>query len=142
LMASPMAHQTGFMYGLMMPIELNAKVVLQDVWDVSQAVDLIHQHQVSFTMASTPFLNDLSTTVAEQHDQVVSLKTFLCAGAPIPSSLVKKAQESLWLKVICAWCMTECGAITTTRSEDDYKHFFNTDGISFPGVDIKIVNKA
>ncbi|WP_313661402.1 AMP-binding protein, partial [Acinetobacter variabilis] len=52
LMASPMAHQTGFMYGLMMPIQLNTKVVLQDVWDVSKAVDLIHQHQVNFTMAS------------------------------------------------------------------------------------------
>src|SRR5690606_36464450 len=74
LMASPMSRRTGFMYGLMMPIELNAKVVLQDVWDVSQAVHLIHQHQVSFTMASTPFLNDLSTTVAEQQNQVSSLK--------------------------------------------------------------------
>ena len=30
LMASPMAHQTGFMYGLMMPIMLGASVVLQD----------------------------------------------------------------------------------------------------------------
>lgn len=142
LMASPMAHQTGFMYGLMMPIELNAKVVLQDVWDVSQAVDLIHQHQVSFTMASTPFLNDLSTTVAEQQDQVSSLKTFLCAGAPIPGSLVQKARETLGVKVISAWGMTECGAITTTRPEDEDERSFNTDGIALPGVEIKIVNKA
>lgn len=74
LMASPMAHQTGFMYGLIMPVILQAKVVLQDVWDVSQAAELIHQHQVSFTMASTPFLNDLTNTVAEHHDQVKSLK--------------------------------------------------------------------
>ncbi|PWF32429.1 hypothetical protein DBB30_33390, partial [Yersinia pestis] len=44
-------------------------------------VTLIHQHQVNFTMASTPFLNDLSNTVAEQHDKVDSLKIFLCAGA-------------------------------------------------------------
>src|SRR5262249_46898824 len=29
LMASPMAHQTGFMYGLMMPIMLHGSVVLQ-----------------------------------------------------------------------------------------------------------------
>lgn len=142
LMASPMAHQTGFMYGLMMPIELNAKVVLQDVWDVSQAVDLIHQHQVSFTMASTPFLNDLSTTVAEQQNQVSSLKTFLCAGAPIPGSLVQKARETLGVKVISAWGMTECGAITTTRPEDEDERSFNTDGIALPGVEIKIVNKA
>ena len=142
LMASPMAHQTGFMYGLMMPIQLNTKVVLQDVWDVSKAVDLIHQHQVNFTMASTPFLNDLSNTVAEQHDKVDSLKIFLCAGAPIPGPLVQKAREILGIKVISAWGMTECGAVTTTCPEDDDERSFNTDGIALPGVDVKIVDKT
>lgn len=141
LMASPMAHQTGFMYGLMMPIQLNTKVVLQDVWDVAKAVDLIHQHQVNFTMASTPFLNDLSNTVAEQHDKVDSLKIFLCAGAPIPGPLVQKARETLGVKVISAWGMTECGAVTLTRPEDEDERSFNTDGIALPVVEIKIVDK-
>lgn len=141
LMASPMAHQTGFMYGLMMPIQLNTKVVLQDVWDVAKAVDLIHQHQVNFTMASTPFLNDLSNTVAEQHDKVDSLKIFLCAGAPIPGPLVQKAREILGVKVISAWGMTECGAVTLTRPKDEDERSFNTDGIALPGVEIKIVDK-
>lgn len=141
LMASPMAHQTGFMYGLMMPIQLNTTVVLQDVWDVVKAVDLIHQHQVTFTMASTPFLNDLSNTVAEQHDKVDSLKIFLCAGAPIPGPLVQKAREALGVKVISAWGMTECGAVTLTRPEDEDERSFNTDGIALPGVEIKIVDK-
>ena len=141
LMASPMAHQTGFMYGLMMPIQLNTTVVLQDVWDVAKAVDLIHQHQVNFTMASTPFLNDLSNTVAEQHDKVDSLKIFLCAGAPIPGPLVQKARDILGVKVISAWGMTECGAVTLTRPEDEDERSFNTDGIALPGVEIKIVDK-
>ena len=142
LMASPMAHQTGFMYGLIMPIVLKSKVVLQDVWDVHQAVELIHQHQVSFTMASTPFLNDLTNTVAEHHDQVKSLKTFLCAGAPIPGPLVQKAREILGVKVISAWGMSECGAVTTTRPEDDDERSFNTDGLPLPGVETKVVDKV
>ena len=41
LMASPMAHQTGFMYGLMMPIMLRASAVLLDVWEPKKAVELI-----------------------------------------------------------------------------------------------------
>ncbi|QIO05848.1 cyclohexanecarboxylate-CoA ligase [Acinetobacter shaoyimingii] len=141
LMASPMAHQTGFMYGLIMPIELKAKIVLQDVWEVSQAIDLIQQHQVSFTMASTPFLNDLANTVAEKQRQVNSLKTFLCAGAPIPSPLVQKAREILGVKVISAWGMTECGAVTLTKPEDEEERSFNTDGIDLPGVETKIVDR-
>lgn len=37
--------------------------------------------------------------------------------------------------------MTECGAVTLTRPEDEDEHSFNTDGIALPGVEIKIVNK-
>ena len=139
LMGSPMAHQTGFMYGLIMPVLLKAKAVLQDVWDVNTAIDLIHKHQVSFTMASTPFLNDLSEAVLNSHKSLDSLKIFLCAGAPIPSTLVQKARQNMGVKVISAWGMTECGAVTTTRPEDDDERSFNTDGLPLPGVEVKVV---
>ena len=139
-MGSPMAHQTGFMYGLIMPVLLKAKAVLQDVWDVNTAIDLIHEHQVTFTMASTPFLNDLSEAVLDTHQSLDSLKLFLCAGAPIPSTLVQKARQNLGVKVISAWGMTECGAVTTTRPEDDDERSFNTDGLPLPGVEVKIVD--
>jgi cyclohexanecarboxylate-CoA ligase len=56
LMASPLAHQTGFMYGIVMPIALGGKVVFQDIWNPAKAVDLIAEQQVTFTMAATPFL--------------------------------------------------------------------------------------
>ncbi len=36
LMASPLAHQTGFMYGIVMPIALGGKVVFQDIWNAGQ----------------------------------------------------------------------------------------------------------
>ena len=140
LMGSPMAHQTGFMYGLIMPVLLKAKAVLQDVWDVNVAIDLIHKHQVTFTMASTPFLNDLSEAVVETHQSLDSLKLFLCAGAPIPSTLVQKARQNIGVKVISAWGMTECGAVTTTCPEDDDERAFNTDGLPLPGVEVKIVD--
>ena len=63
LMASPMAHQTGFMYGLMMPIMLKASAVILDIWDPLKAIDLIRSEGVTFTMASTPFLSLSHTMV-------------------------------------------------------------------------------
>ena len=61
LMASPMAHQTGFMYGLMMPIVLRARAVLQDVWQPAKALDVIRAERVSFTMASTGSTSSIGT---------------------------------------------------------------------------------
>ncbi|NMM89914.1 cyclohexanecarboxylate-CoA ligase [Rhodococcus sp. SRB_17] len=140
LMASPMAHQTGFMYGLIMPIVLQARAVLQDIWEPKQAIALINAEQASFTMASTPFLTDLARTVAETGVAVPSLRTFLCAGAPIPGPLVEQARKTLGAKIVSAWGMTENGAVTLTRLEDDDERSFNTDGCPLPGVEIKVVD--
>ena len=142
LMASPMAHQTGFMYGLMMPIMLRAAVVLQDVWDPKRAIDLIGRERVSFTMASTPFLADLTRVVGEAGTPVPSLKTFLCAGAPIPGPLVEQARQTLGAKIVSAWGMTENGAVTTTLLEDDDERSVASDGCPLPGVQIKVVDGA
>jgi len=119
LMASPLAHQTGFMYGLMMPIMLRASVVLQDVWDPAKATGIIRDEGVTFTMASTPFLTDLTRAVSETGKGVPSLKTFLCAGAPIPGPLVEQARATLGAKIVSAWGMTENGAVTLIKLDDD-----------------------
>jgi cyclohexanecarboxylate-CoA ligase len=140
LMASPMAHQTGFMYGLMMPIMLRGRVVLQDIWDAKQAIALIREQGVSFTMASTPFLADLTKGVADGGLPVPTLKTFLCAGAPIPGALVEQARATLGTKIVSAWGMTENGAVTLIQLDDDDERAFNTDGSALPGVEVKVID--
>jgi len=139
-MASPMAHQTGFMYGLMMPLLLQASVVLQDIWEPKRAIAAINAEGVTFTMASTPFLSDLAKAVAESGNAVPTLRAFLCAGAPIPGALVEQARKALGAKVVSAWGMSENGAVTLTRLEDEDERSIHTDGCPLPGVEIKVVD--
>ncbi|WP_029046980.1 cyclohexanecarboxylate-CoA ligase [Cupriavidus sp. amp6] len=140
LMASPMAHQTGFMYGLMMPVVLGAHAVLQDIWDPARAAALIRDEGVTFTMGSTPFLTDLARVVAESGVPVASLRIFLCAGAPIPGALVEQARQALGARIVSAWGMTENGAVTTTLPEDSDERASTTDGRPLPGVAIRVVD--
>ncbi len=139
LMASPMAHQTGFMYGLMMPIVLRANAVLFDIWDPNRAAQLIRDEKATFTMASTPFLADLTRVVVETGQGVPTLRSFLCAGAPIPGPLVEQARAGLGAKIVSAWGMTENGAVTLIKLDDDDKRAFTTDGCPLPGVEVKVV---
>lgn len=142
LMASPMAHQTGFMYGLMMPVVLRASAVLMDVWDPKKAVDIINAEQASFTMASTPFLTDLTKAVVEHQVPVPSLRTFLCAGAPIPGPLVQQARAALGTKIVSAWGMTENGAVTLIRLDDPDERAYTTDGLPLEGVELRVEDPA
>lgn len=140
LMASPMAHQTGFMYGLMMPIMLKSSAVILDVWEPLRAIDLIRQEGATFTMASTPFLSDLAKNVHESGKAVPTLRTFLCAGAPIPGPLVEQARSVLGTKIVSAWGMTENGAVTLIELNDPDERAFTTDGLPLKGVDLKVVD--
>jgi cyclohexanecarboxylate-CoA ligase len=139
LMASPMAHQTGFMYGLMMPVMLAATAVLQDTWEPKRAAALIATERVTFTMASTPFLSDLTDTVAQEGGDVSSLRIFLAAGAPIPRVLVERATKVLGANIVSAWGMTENGAVTTTKLDDSEEKAFHTDGCAMPGMEVRVV---
>jgi cyclohexanecarboxylate-CoA ligase len=142
LMASPMAHQTGFMYGLMMPIALRASAVLQDVWQPEAALALIEKERATFTMASTAFLGDLANAAAGSGARVPTLRTFLCAGAPIPGALVERAREALGAKIVSAWGMTELGAVTLTGLDDTDDRASTTDGGPLPGVEVKVVDES
>ncbi|AJE97327.1 cyclohexanecarboxylate-CoA ligase [Pandoraea apista] len=140
LMGSPLAHQTGFMYGLMMPVILGASAVMLDIWDPANAVRLIREQGVTFTMASTPFLSDLTKAVAASGETVPSLRAFLCAGAPIPGPVVEQARSVLGAKIVSAWGMTENGAVTLTRLDDDDVRASTTDGCPLPGVELRVVD--
>jgi len=140
LMSSPMAHQTGFMYGLMAPVMLGTKIVMQDVWQPEQAAELIRAEGVTFTMASTPFLADLTDVATRRPETVVSLRVFLSAGAPIPRVLARRAAEALGATILSAWGMTENGAATIVRPQDGPEKAFETDGCPLPGVEVRVVN--
>src|SRR6516165_8605695 len=140
LMASPMAHQTGFMYGLLMPVMLGATAVLQDIWDPKHAAERIINEEVTFTMASTPFLSDLTDVVGSGGYAVPSLRIFLSAGAPIPRVLVERATQVLKANIVSAWGMTENGAVTTTKLDDSPEKAFHTDGCTLPGMEVQITD--
>ena len=139
LMSSPLAHQSGFIYGVLMPIVLSTTVVLQDIWSGRRAAELIDEALATFTFASTPFLSDLTDAVEKDAGKVASLRFFVAAGAPIPRVLVERATKTLGATIISGWGMTENGAVTTTQPGDPDEKAFFTDGRPLPGMEVKVV---
>ena len=142
LMGSPLAHLTGFAYGLMMPVHMGGRAVFLDVWNGSRALDIIRDQGVTFTMGATPFVADLTEAASDRRDDARTLRGFLSAGAPIPRNLVRRATEILDAFIISAWGMTENGAATSTKPGDSAERVFETDGTPFPGLEIRAVGPS
>ncbi|MFP6680688.1 MAG: AMP-binding protein [Gammaproteobacteria bacterium] len=140
-MGSPIAHQTGFMYGCILPIFTGRKCVLQDIWEPEFAARLIAEEACTVTMASTPFLNDLVRLPGSDRYDLSRLRLFLCAGAPIPSVLVEEARQIYPnLYVMSAWGMTEMGLATATYPGDPETKVLDTDGRAMPHQEVRVVD--
>jgi len=142
-MGSPLAHQTGFMYAVVLSIVNGSKCVLLDTWDALAAARLIDQERCTITLGSTPFLNDLVETPGVCDLDITSLRLFLCAGAPIPSVLVEKSQQvHPGLYVMSAWGMTEMGIATATYPNDPREKVVDTDGRALPHQEVRVVDET
>lgn len=140
LMASPLAHQTGFLYGIMMPVYLGSTVILQDIWNAEYVCKVIAAEKPAFTMAATPFLADLVKAAPNHEGELNSLRIFVSAGAPIPSAVVEQAGKVLKAKIVSAWGMTENGAVTMTCPEDPPERASQSDGKTVPWMEVKVTD--
>jgi cyclohexanecarboxylate-CoA ligase len=137
-MASPLAHQTGFLYAILQPIMLGAEVVLLDRWDAPVGVELIQMHGCTFTMGATPFLSDIVEMPNVQNFDLSKLRIFASAGAPIPPALVQKAAANFSFKVLSGWGMTECACSTICSLDDPPEMASTSDGFPLPHTEVMV----
>jgi cyclohexanecarboxylate-CoA ligase len=138
-MGSPLAHQTGFLWGSVLPVFLGATVVLLDIWNPERAVALIAQEKATFSVAAPTFLTDILAVHEKGNVQVSSLRIFLLAGAPVPRVLVELAAKKLGVSIASAWGMTEVALPTITRPTDSVDKVAGSDGTPLDGTEIRIV---
>lgn len=92
-MPAPLNHATGFNHGLLSPLLLGGKVVLQEKFDADAAIDLMNRESVTWSMGATPFIYDLLAAIDRTGKRPKTLRFYLCGGAPVPGSMVHRARE-------------------------------------------------
>jgi 3-phosphoshikimate 1-carboxyvinyltransferase len=137
---SPLAHQTGFLYGMTLAIVLGVPQILQSEWDARRAVSSLNAHRATFVQAATPFLADLVKAVQEIGEAPEHLRIFVATGATVPRSLAEHASEVLGAKVCGAFGTTETclGALSTPTDAPELR--WGTDGRVLDGVRLRVTD--
>ncbi len=140
-MASTLAHQTGFCYGMVKPLSMGMKVVYQDVWDADQMLDAVETEQIVWTVSATAFAMDMVAAQRRRNRDLSSFKYFICGGAAIPPKVVEEAAEVLGTELIAVWGMTENMVVTTTRPGDSVELVSNSDGTPIEWMEIRLMTE-
>lgn len=137
---SPLAHQTGFLYGMWLALRLGATQVAQEHWDAEIGMAAIERHGVTFTQAATPFLADLVRVAAKRGSAPPTLRMFVATGAAIPRELAHEARVVLDAEVGGGFGTTEScmGAGFVPGSGDE--RAWLTDGRALANVRLRVVD--
>jgi cyclohexanecarboxylate-CoA ligase len=137
---SPLAHQTGFLYGMWIALRLGARQVLQEVWDADLGFDAMRRWGVTFVQCATPFLADLVRVAGERGEAPAALRTFVATGAAIPRELAREARGTLEAEVGGAWGTTESCLGAAFAPGGPPERAWTTDGGPMPNVTLRIVD--
>ncbi|MGB6518904.1 MAG: AMP-binding protein, partial [Candidatus Cybelea sp.] len=137
---SPLAHQTGFLYGMWLAIVMGVPQIVQPVWNASRALRALNDWDGTFVQAATPFLADLVTAVEEGERPPAALRIFVATGAAVPRGLAERATRILGTAVCGAWGTTESCLGSLSAPHDEAAKIWGTDGRALRGIHLRITD--
>lgn len=139
---SPLAHQTGFLYGMWVALTLGVPQILQESWEPRLALAALGEWQGTFVQAATPFLADLVQAVEESESAPRSLRLFVATGTTVPRALAARARRVLHADVCGAFGTTEGCLATLGSPADPPEKACGTDGRPLPGIQVRTCDAA
>lgn len=139
-MPSTVAHATGCLHGVCLPIINGGQSVLLDIFSPEKALDMIEQEHCSFGMGATPFVHDILHHEHLYKYDMSSLRFFLCGGAPIPRKLAQNAFRA-GFKLLAVYGSDESPPHTVSRLDDTPEKIFGSDGVPLPGIEVMVVDE-
>lgn len=130
LVPSPVSHIGGSIYAFECPLLLGTTAVLLDRWDARVAVDLAIRHDCTHMAGATPFLEGLLEAAQHAGTHLPALKVFVCGGASVPPSLIRKAATYFDRTIVTRVYGSTEVPVTTVGVPDrgDLAHAAETDG--------------
>ncbi|MFI4884835.1 MAG: AMP-binding protein [Steroidobacterales bacterium] len=144
---SPLAHQTGFLYGMWLGLLLGAVQILQETWQPRLALAALEHWRGSFVQAAAPFLADLVQAGEEgagpsEPAGPRSLRLFVATGTTVPRALAVRASGVLGCRVCGAFGTTEGCLATLGSPADSPEKARGTDGRPLPGIEVRTCDEA
>ncbi|KIF73731.1 3-phosphoshikimate 1-carboxyvinyltransferase [Streptomyces sp. 150FB] len=138
---SPLAHQTGFLYGMVLATVLGVPQILQSEWDAKRALQSLNEHGATFVQAATPFLSDLVKAVEDGGETPRNLRIFVATGATVPRGLAERAGRVLGADVCGAFGTTETCLGALSAPSDEPVQRWGSDGRALDGIELRITDE-
>lgn len=140
---SPITHSTGLVTSVVLPLLVGAKSYLMETWDPEEGLRRIQEHGCTAAVTATPFLQMLMGAYDPDKHDASSLRIWVCAGSPIPGSVVEKSRQLFaGCQTLSLYGRSENFLTTMCTVHDPAERSATSDGSALEGATVKIVDAA
>lgn len=139
-MPAPVAHATGLISAIAVPLFTGSSTVLSAGWDASRAIDEMIKYGVTTSSGAAVFMREIVDAVESGGFGRLDLAAgYPCGGSTIPPELAE-ACDDLGMLPARSWGMTECPGVTQTAPRMHGRELrTHTDGLIGPGCELRLV---
>ncbi|MEU0463557.1 AMP-binding protein [Amycolatopsis sp. NPDC006131] len=139
---SPVTHSTGLVTSVVLPMLTGASSHLMEAWEPEEGLQRIAKHGCTAAVTATPFLQMLTAAYDPDRHDASSLRLWVCAGSPIPGSIVRRASEQFaGCRVLSLYGRSENFLTTMCTIDDPPERSATSDGAAIAGASVKIVDE-
>jgi len=133
-----LTHLAGSAYSIWMSVALGGTCVMQDTTDMGLLLDLVAAHHVTLVFGAPMYVMGMIEAQRARPRDISSLRCLNTGSAPVPPQLVAQVREVLGVRLDSNFGMSECGAITITRSDDPEGWAAHSDGSPVEWIGVRI----
>ncbi|MEO3862673.1 AMP-binding protein [Acrocarpospora sp. B8E8] len=141
LALAPVTHIAGMLAAGLVPLTCGASVVILPRWEVKRAVQVIHDHRVTWSLGAAVFLKDLVEEYARRRDEGLHvLRYYVSGGANTAPELIERA-DALGMWAARTYGMTEAAGVVTLAPRDaPLERLAQWDGQLADNAEVKILD--
>lgn len=138
---SPVTHSTGLVTSVVLPLLAGARSYLMEAWDPAEGLRKIEEHGCTAAVTATPFLQMLMAAYDPAKHDASSLRLWVCAGSPIPGSVVEDSRKLLsGCQTLSLYGRSENFLTTMCTVRDAPERSATSDGSALEGAHVKVVD--
>jgi cyclohexanecarboxylate-CoA ligase len=138
---SPITHSTGLVTSVVLPVISGASSHLMEAWEPVEGIKRIQEHGCTAAVTATAFLQMMMSVHDPAVHDLSSIRFWVCAGAPIPGSVVEKATSMLGGgRVLSLYGRSENFLTTMCTATDPAERSATSDGRALVGASVKVVD--
>lgn len=138
---APICHQTGMLAGVMMTIVSGGRILLLDRFSANRVLKWVKEEKPAFIIGAPPHVIHVANAPKLPETDTSSVKVFIYAGAPVPSTILQRLQTEGGIKVGAMFGWSEGFVATATRPDDPLDAISSTVGFGLPGLDIRLIDE-